>query len=61
MNKPEQKFSVFESLDDAAEEKALAEAEADVAAGQIISHKAIKRWLLSWGKPNELPPPKCGE
>ena len=47
--------------DDEIEEKALEEAEADVAAGRVISHEAIKRWLLSWGKPDELPPPKCGE
>jgi predicted transcriptional regulator len=39
----------------------LAEAEAEIAAGKFISHEAIRRWLLSWGTPNELPPPKCGE
>ena len=37
--------------------------EADVQAttGKVISHEAVRRWLLSWGKANELPPPKCGE
>ena len=59
MNKPIPDGSVFEPADDAAEEKALAEAE--IAAGKFISHEAIRHWLLSWGMPNELPPPKCGE
>lgn len=61
MNKSGPEASVFEPADDAAEEKATAEAEAEIAAGRFISHKAMRRWLLSWGKPNELPPPKCGE
>lgn len=54
-------ISIFGPADDAAEERALAEAEAQIAAGQFISHEAIRRWLLSWGTPDELPPPKCGE
>ncbi|HEY0303003.1 MAG TPA: CopG family transcriptional regulator [Rhizomicrobium sp.] len=61
MSRPVPEVSVFEPADDAAEEKALAAAEAEVDAGRFISHKAMRRWLLSWGKPNELPPPKCGE
>ncbi|MGA7675160.1 MAG: CopG family transcriptional regulator [Rhizomicrobium sp.] len=61
MSKPAPEASVFEPADDAAEARALAAAEAQVAAGQIISHEAVRRWLLSWGTPHELPPPKCGE
>jgi predicted transcriptional regulator len=53
--------SLFDEIDEEAEARADAEAEADVAAGRVISHEAMKRWLLSWGTPNELPPPKCGE
>ena len=53
--------SIFEPADDEAEERALAEAEAQIAAGKFISHEAVRRWLLSWGTPDELPPPKCGE
>ncbi len=45
---------------DGEEEAALA-AEASIAAGQVISHEAMRRWLLSWGTENELPPPECGE
>jgi predicted transcriptional regulator len=61
MNKPAPERSVFEPADNADEEHALAAAEAQITAGKTISHKAVRRWLLSWGTPNELPPPKCGE
>jgi len=61
MNKPVPEVSVFEPADEAAEERALAKAEAEIAAGKFLSHDAVRRWLLSWGTPNELPPPKCGE
>jgi predicted transcriptional regulator len=26
--------------------------------GEWISHEKMEAWLLSWGKPNELPPPE---
>jgi predicted transcriptional regulator len=42
-------------------EAADAEGLADLEAGRVISHEAMKRWLLSWGTPDELPPPKVGE
>ena len=38
-----------------------AEAEADLAAGRVVSHEAVKAWLLSWGTPSELPPPALGD
>jgi predicted transcriptional regulator len=44
--------------DEVAEEKAWAEAEADIAAGRLIDHDAVRRWLLSWGTDAELPPPR---
>ena len=50
---------LFETLDDDTEARALAEAEADVAAGRVISHEAMTRWLRSWGTDHELPPPEC--
>jgi predicted transcriptional regulator len=53
--------SIFEEIDTATEVHALEQAEADVAAGRVVSHEAVKRWLLSWGTSNELPRPKCGE
>ena len=61
VNKPAPELTAFEPADDAAEAKAIAEAEAQAAAGKVISHQAVRRWLLSWGKADELPPPKCGE
>ena len=53
--------SIFAEIDADAEERAMQEAEADIDAGRVISHEAVRRWLLSWGTPDELPPPKCGE
>lgn len=59
MSKPEP--SLFDEIDDDVEAAADARAEADIAAGRVISHEAMKRWLLSWGGPDERPAPKCGE
>lgn len=28
-------------------------------AGQTVSHEDVAAWVRSWGKPDELPPPKC--
>ncbi len=53
--------SIFDEIDADAEERAMQEGEADIAAGRVISHEAMTRWLLSWGTPHELPPPECGE
>ena len=36
-------------------------AEADIAAGRVISNEAVMRWVKSWGTDNPLPKPKCGE
>ena len=52
--------SIFDDIDDAVEERAMEEAEADYAAGRVFSHEAMTKWLLSWGTPNELPPPTVG-
>ena len=52
---------IFDTPDDEADEAAMRRAEEDFAAGRVISHEAMKRWLLSWGTDNPLPPPKCGE
>jgi predicted transcriptional regulator len=57
----ENQISVLDRPDVAAEERAWGEGEADIAAGRVISHEAMRRWLLSWGKRPELPPPECGE
>jgi predicted transcriptional regulator len=56
MDKPE--TSVFDPATPGAEEQALRQAEADLAAGRTVPHDDVVRWLRSWGKPGELPPPK---
>lgn len=38
----------------AAADEGIAEADA----GKLIPYARIRRWLLSWGSENELPPPK---
>jgi hypothetical protein len=38
---------------------AVDEGMADVRAGRTIPLEAVKKWLLSWGSENELPPPEC--
>ena len=61
MNRPSPETTLFDTADDDAEARAVSDAEAQVAAGKIISHDAVRRWLKSWGKADELPPPKCDE
>ncbi len=53
--------SLFDQIDDEAESAADARADADLAAGRVISHEAMKAWLLSWGTPDESPPPSVGD
>jgi predicted transcriptional regulator len=55
--------AIFEDENEsaAADEAAIAQGLADIEAGRVSSHGAVKRWLLSWGTPDELPPPKVGE
>jgi len=52
---------VFDSEDEAALDAATLRGLADIEAGRVVSHEAVKRWLLSWGTHKPLPPPKCGE
>ena len=37
---------------------AVDEGIADADAGRMIPYQKIRRWLLSWGTENELPPPE---
>jgi predicted transcriptional regulator len=53
--------SVFDQIHPDAEESAMREGEAAVDAGRVVSHEAVRKWLLSWGTPDELRPPKCGQ
>ena len=40
---------------------AIAQAREDLAAGRYVSGESVKRWLRSWGKPDELPSPNVGD
>ena len=53
--------SLFDSPDAEAEAKSEARAEADVRAGRLISHSAVRRWLQSWGSAKPLPRPRVGD
>lgn len=43
------------------EAEQIAEAEAEVAAGQTISLSAVRAWVESWNTDHELPPPEPGQ
>jgi predicted transcriptional regulator len=53
--------SLFDDGDPAAEAAADARAEADVKAGRLVGHDAVRRWIQSWGTENPLPRPRPGE
>ena len=47
--------------DGPAEAEADARAEADIAAGRLISHAAVVAWLKSWGSDKPLDRPQVGD
>jgi predicted transcriptional regulator len=49
--------TIFNEIDENAEARAIAEAEADVTAGRVVPHDEVVKWLRSWGTRNELPCP----
>ena len=65
MDEPSHELSeepgVFDFADDAADEASMRRGEADFEAGRVVSHGAVKRWLLSLSTGNPLPRPKWGE
>ena len=56
MSKPS---NVFEPENDEAEERAIAEAEADLEAGRVVPHDQVRTWLdeLAAGKRRPRPQP----
>lgn len=58
---PEEEPGIFDVPDDEADEASTQRGLDDFEAGRVISHDAMKRWLMSWGTDNPLPPPKCGD
>ena len=53
--------SLFDSTDPRDEIVADARAEADVKAGRLIGHDAVKRWIASWGAAKPLRRPHVGD
>lgn len=53
--------SLFDESDPAAEAAADARADADVAAGRLVGHDAVKRWITSLATDEPLPRPKAGD
>jgi len=51
----------FDSSNAESEAEAEARARADVRAGRLISHEAVRRWLLSLGTDSPLPRPRVGD
>ena len=51
--------SLFDSPE--AEARSEARAEADIEAGRVISHGAVRRWLESWRGATRLPRPRAGD
>lgn len=57
-------FLITEALEDYVQRKSWLVKRIDDAvraadeSGEYISHEAMEKWLRSWGKPDELPPPK---
>lgn len=50
--------SIFQIIDDEAEDLNAAEADADAAAGRVVPHEEVAKWLATWGTPQSGPPPK---
>lgn len=53
-----QEPSIFDEVDLDADKAADAEGVADLDAGRVIQHDAMKAWLLSLGTADELLPPQ---
>lgn len=49
---------IFDSFTDEGLEAALRKADEDIAAGRVVSHAEVSKWLATWGTPEFGPPPK---
>ncbi len=50
--------SIFDDVDEEADDEAMEEAEADIAAGRVIPHEDVAKWLRTWGTSEKGPPPE---
>ncbi len=53
----ENEADLFDQIDEEHERLADERAEADIAAGRVVSNERVVEWLKSWGTPNKLPTP----
>lgn len=53
----EEEASIFDLEDEEADARALAEAEADIAAGRVVPHDQVAEWLDTIGTPRQKPMP----
>jgi predicted transcriptional regulator len=56
MEQPEE--SIFDIIDEEADEAAMLEGEADIAAGRCVPHELVKEWLMRVGTPDHTPMPE---
>lgn len=49
--------SIFDLLDEEAEARAIAKAEAEIAAGKGVPHERVREWLLKLANGENVPPP----
>lgn len=50
--------SIFDEIDQAAEDAADAEGWADAEAGRLVPHEEVAAWLDTWGTPDSRPTPR---
>ncbi len=51
-------FTLFDEIDEEADARLIAEAEADLAAGRCVPHEEVAAWLDTWGTPDYRPMPR---
>ena len=49
--------SLFDQVDDEADERAMSDGEAAADAGRVVPHEEVAAWLKTWGTPDEAPAP----
>ncbi len=55
---PAAEFDLFDEVDEEADARLIAEAEADWVAGRCVPHEEVAAWLRTWGTPDYKPMPR---
>lgn len=50
---------IYDVPDTEADQAAMRRAEEDIAAGRMVPHAEVARWLRTWGTPDEEPMPQA--